>query len=299
MTDETTSAPERRPGPPVYGTVLCLGDSLTFGARSNEGGPPEFLEDLLNERMRATGDETEWACINAGVSGQTSLEIRRRAPPLVQSLGRTPGARWLVLLLGTNDSKAGGGAIGTLDVSLARWEANVRSVLRWAVREELAIALCTLPPVDPRKMPAFAGAEPWIARANDRLRALAAEYDNRPRPVALVELSDLPRQMLADGVHLKPAGCREVARRLCDALAGPDPFALAASEEPETVPAPDAGPEPELEPVPEASPPARLRPERPVRRETTLASFGGQEPVTVIRRPRPGPPETPSSLKER
>lgn len=70
-------------------TVLCLGDSLTFGYSAGAGGSyPEQLEQL-----------TGYVCQNAGVNGNTAQDALARLPGLLQN--NQPG---LVLVsVGGND----------------------------------------------------------------------------------------------------------------------------------------------------------------------------------------------------
>lgn len=70
-------------------TVLCLGDSLTFGYGAGAGGSyPEQLEQL-----------TGYVCQNAGVNGNTAQDALARLPGLLQN--NQPG---LVLVsVGGND----------------------------------------------------------------------------------------------------------------------------------------------------------------------------------------------------
>lgn len=196
----------------LFGTVLCLGDSLTFGARADVDGHaglgyPEHLPPMLDA---ATG--AEWAVLNRGISGQTTRQILDRAPGAFRELAASPGPKWAVVLAGTNDSKGAG-------VNHDEWEALFVQVCHWARRSGTPLAVCTFPPVDPKAMPAFTSAsKAWLREASRRVRALAAKWDNAPSPVRLVELSDLDPALLCDGVHLTPEGYRAVARRVADVL---------------------------------------------------------------------------------
>ncbi len=190
----------------IYGTVLCLGDSLTFGARAPLGFP-EHLGPLLSARSGA-----EWVALNRGISGQTTREVLDRTPAAVGHLQSLGGAKYVTVLAGTNDGKGGG-----LDHAL--WEALYRQILHWPRRHGIPIAVMTFPPIRPGQMGAFPReSRHWLREASRRVRAIAAELHNRPSPIRVVELEDLSEEFLADGVHLTPSGYRIVAERVADVL---------------------------------------------------------------------------------
>lgn len=204
----------------IQGTTLALGDSITFGARSEQDGHaglgyPEWLVPILDHVMPAAPgvEPMEWAVLNRGISGQTTRQIADRAPGAFRELTGCAGARWAVVLAGTNDSKYA--------PPIAEWEALYRQILHWGRRAEIPMAVCTFPQVIPAAMPAFTqrSAE-WLLEASDRVRAIAAELDGRPSQVRVVELCDMGADYLVDGVHLTPAGYREVAIRVAAGLTG-------------------------------------------------------------------------------
>lgn len=197
----------------IYGTALCLGDSLTEGARCRIGYP-EALAALLTARSRGT----EWASLNHGISGQTTLQILRRTPGAVGQLLSQPGAKVAVICAGTNDSKG-----ATRDRPDDLWLTLYRQIAHWPLRHLVPTVLCTLPTVA-AEMPDYGPQAPaWIAGANALIRDLAASLrqpraDGRAVPVHVCELHDLPLEVLVDGVHLTEEGYREVARRVADTI---------------------------------------------------------------------------------
>jgi len=190
----------------ICGTVLCLGDSLTDGARAPSGlGYPEVLVDLLNERSHAT----QWACLNRGISGQVTWEILRRTPGAVRELAGLFGAKACVILTGTNDSKGGGDG----EKGLVRWEKLYRQIVHWPLRYGIPTWLCTFPAVS-REMPEFTEAsEAWLSAASMAVRKVRNDFDGtagpdgRPVGVGLVELNGvIGLKNLVDGVHLTATG---------------------------------------------------------------------------------------------
>jgi lysophospholipase L1-like esterase len=204
----------------IYGTVGCLGDSLLAGARADHDahaglGAPEWLVPILDLATPAAPgvEPMEWAALSRSISGQTTRQILDRAPAVVREVAGYAGAKWLVVLAGTNDSKA--------CPPLAEWEALYRQILHFARRANVPIAVCTFPPVVPAAMPCYTRASvEWLQAASQRVREIAAELDGRPVPVVVVELEDLPSSLLVDGVHFTPDGHREVAVRIAAALTG-------------------------------------------------------------------------------
>lgn len=202
----------------ICGTILTLGDSLTAGARAEHDGHaglgfPEWLPPILDHLMPGDGsvEPMEWAVLNRGISGQTTRQILDRAPGAFRELQGCFGAKWAVVIAGTNDSKAA--------PPIVEWEALYRQIVHWARRFDIPVLLGTFPPVVPAAMPAYsARSVAWLAEASDRVRAIAAELDGRPSRVGVLELADLGTEYLVDGVHLTPAGYREVAVRVAAAM---------------------------------------------------------------------------------
>jgi len=82
----------------IYNTILCLGDSLTFGARDEyQRGYPAELARLLNEEDSGQF----WITINEGKSDERSNGLLRR---LVKTLKIYPEAYVVLLEIGTNDT---------------------------------------------------------------------------------------------------------------------------------------------------------------------------------------------------
>jgi lysophospholipase L1-like esterase len=191
----------------IYGTVACIGDSLTAGARAPLGYP-ELLPQLL------VGQQTEWATRNFGVSGETTRQILDRTPAAIAWLNAQAGAKRAIILAGTNDSKAEG-------LPLQQWEQLYRQLLHWPRRHGIPITLCTFPPVEPvsREMPAYTNASrAWLASASQRVRAIATELDCNPSPVNVCDLSHMPVSYLCDGVHLTQDGYRWMAEQIAVAI---------------------------------------------------------------------------------
>jgi lysophospholipase L1-like esterase len=182
----------------IYGTVLCLGDSMTFGARSEYvRGYPEELAKLLSDHF-----DQAWTCLNEGVNGECSIDVLRRAFPVIRDCAALPGPKWGCLMVGTNDSK-------NPDLPMDLYRDNLVQIIRIFRRFHIPLLLGTLPPVKGNCMPCFdtEKSNAWIRRANDAVRELAETFRVVP-----VEFSDM-ESYLVDGVHFSHAGYAEMARR--------------------------------------------------------------------------------------
>jgi lysophospholipase L1-like esterase len=178
--------------------VLCLGDSLTFGARSEfvRGYPEELGRMLSNYLMQ------DWTCLNHGINGETSIDILRRAFPAVQSFAALPGAKLACLMAGTNDSK-------NPELPVDLYADNMCQIIRIFRRHSIKLLVGTLPPVKGNAMPCFDSnqSNQWIQKANIAIQDLVNENNLIP-----VDFSDMEGYLI-DGVHFGYDGYKEMARR--------------------------------------------------------------------------------------
>jgi len=184
----------------IYGTIICLGDSLTNGARDElYRGYPVELELLLYERYGQN-----WNCVNAGVNGEISIDIYKRAYNVLKA---HPEAAEMVLLCGTNDAKV------QVSTPPDRFAEHVEAILRCAMRWGKISYLCTIPDLNGFGAPDFCSFT-MIMQYNEEIVRLAAKWGDR-----LVDLRGMPPEMYADGVHLNNAGYKEVAKRVASVIA--------------------------------------------------------------------------------
>jgi len=171
---------------------------MTFGARSEFGrGYPEELSKLLSDHFKQ-----EWTCLNEGVNGECSIDVLRRAFPLVRDCASLPGPKWGCLMVGTNDSK-------NPDYPIDLYRDNLVQMIRIFRRFHIPLLLGTLPRVKGDCMPCFdtARSNAWIDKANAAIRILAEESHQ-----GVVDFSDM-ESYLVDGVHFAYAGYVEMAKR--------------------------------------------------------------------------------------
>jgi len=183
----------------IYGSIICLGDSLTEGSRDERWrGYPIELELLLYSRHGQN-----WNCINAGVAGEISIEVYKRAYDVVRGY---PEAAELVLLVGTNDAKM------QVRTPPDRYSEHVEAILRIAQRFDKVSYLCTIPDLSGFGAPDFCDQE-MIDEYNEYLQAIAAGWK-----ISLVDLRELPDSCYADGVHMNNSGYKMIAEKVADAI---------------------------------------------------------------------------------
>lgn len=79
-------------------TLLCLGDSITFGARSYFGYP-EIAGNILEEKLSKS-----WNIINHSTNGFTTIDLIRSLNP-VSPLYKREAPSIITIMIGTNDIK--------------------------------------------------------------------------------------------------------------------------------------------------------------------------------------------------
>jgi lysophospholipase L1-like esterase len=90
------NAPTTTPTVRSVTTIVCLGDSITYGYRLERADAyPQQLEALLNK----THPEREWHVVNAGISGNTTRQMLARFATDVVSVS----PQYVIILGGIND----------------------------------------------------------------------------------------------------------------------------------------------------------------------------------------------------
>ena len=118
-------------------SIICLGDSITFGRGGASNGPrtayPALLEQKLNQHFGGL-----FRCINAGVPGERTSGGAARLPNV---LNTNRHAQVLLLMQGTNDALT--------DQIFLNTDNNLRYMLSVSAQRGLATFLSTVPPVVP------------------------------------------------------------------------------------------------------------------------------------------------------
>ena len=183
----------------IYGFILCLGDSITNGARDeyNRSYPFE-LSDLMSERFPGQA----WVCINRGENEWTSAHLLRNTFDITKSYSK---AFEVVICIGMNDSKP------NIRTPPEMFKKNVHGILRILGVLGRHVYLCSIPD--------FGGfgcinydleSVKLVERYNDILREVS--------DVRFVDMSGFPEECYADSVHLNNTGAKEMASRVLDAI---------------------------------------------------------------------------------
>ncbi|MBW6525421.1 arylesterase [Sphingomonas sp. RHCKR7] len=193
--NDATAAPAPVATVPVSGPeriVLALGDSLYAGYGLSRG---QSLPDAIQARLRAAGINAR--LVNAGVSGDTSADGRRRLGYTLDRLGKAPD---LVLLgLGGND------VLRQLDPGVTR--DNLAAMLDELRKRKVPVVLTGML-APPNLGPDYA------ARFNAIYPELAKQHHAPLYPFILDGVLGDRALMLPDGVHPNARGVARIADRV-------------------------------------------------------------------------------------
>jgi len=185
----------------VYGFILCIGDSLTYGSRENYGRDYAFyLGKILSEKY-----DQGWVAIAEGLPGETSSELATR---VYKTIRKYPECYEVIFLTGTNDSK------DNIITPVEIFKENIEQILRVAKVCKKKVYLCTIP-----DMVGF-GCPDYTVRSSHRIEEYNKVIESmaEDNEVKLVELRGIDENMYSDGVHLNCEGYKEIARRVSEAI---------------------------------------------------------------------------------
>ncbi|MBB4608837.1 arylesterase [Sphingomonas yabuuchiae] len=201
-TNTATPAPSTATSPsvPVSGpkrVVLAFGDSLYAGYGLQRG---QSLPDAIQARLRGQGIDA--TVVNAGVSGDTSADGRRR---LAYTLDRMKTKPDLVMLgLGGNDVLR--------QVDPAETRANMAAMLDELDRRGIPVILTGMM-APPNLGPDF------VNRFNAIWPDLARQHKAALDPFILQGVLGQRQLMLGDGVHPNATGVSHIADRVAPLVA--------------------------------------------------------------------------------
>lgn len=184
---------------PLWDAVLCFGDSLTEGTRSH-AGYPEYLSRYLRGK---TGKI--WICVNRGIRQQRTIDLLRR---LDAELRMYNDIFVSTLLIGTNDLK-----INSL-TEPSLFEELYRQVLERLYCKGHVVFVATIPDIKYLScFPFGSDGRNAVKRYNEIIKKLCKEFK-----FFLIDLSDLPDECYADGLHFNELGCQKVAAMFGEAI---------------------------------------------------------------------------------
>jgi lysophospholipase L1-like esterase len=177
-------------------SLLCLGDSITYGARSYLGYP-EYTGNLLSEAL-----SKHWNVINHANNGSTAADLSRSVSNNFMNLkGFAPGVS--TILIGTNDAKAG---TPVEDFEIALRQIVIKSIHLTANSN---VILFELPHFREGIMyPYQLSMNASIDGLNAAIRSVAADFKIRT-----FSFETAPDQFY-DGVHLTDVGSKAWATQL-------------------------------------------------------------------------------------
>jgi lysophospholipase L1-like esterase len=178
----------------IYNVLLCLGDSLTAGARDRY--LRNYPLELAAQLSARTGEE--YYCITEAVNGRTSAELARDAYKIVTAY---PDTRGVLLLIGTNDSRDG--------IPVELYRDNVTQIVRACRILGKKVFVLSVPKIDSRNYLWYGHTcHQLINEYNRVLEALPHVF--------FVDIRDvIGHAELIDGVHFS----HEANVRLAEALA--------------------------------------------------------------------------------
>ena len=177
----------------IWNEILCLGDSLTYGARDRYGRSyPAELGKILSEK---TGEF--YICHNYGINGETSSDLLRRSWGIMKS---TRSCKIMLLLIGTNDTKK--------PTPLPVYRDNLRQIILSSRANGMTPIVGTLPELE---------FSPYYQSNREYVDIYSAEIIKLSKELNF-EVCDLSKmkKYLIDGVHFDNEGYTEVASRFAD-----------------------------------------------------------------------------------
>ena len=179
----------------IWNEILCLGDSLTYGARDEYGRSfPAELAKQLSEKTKEF-----YTCHNYGINGETSSDLLRRVWNILKS---NRSCKIGTLLIGTNDTK--------LPMPLEVYEDNIRQIILSMKANGVKPIVATLPPL--KFSPYYAENRHYTQIYSQKIREMSETYKFK-----ICELGDMG-EYLVDGVHFGNAGSVEIASRFCSII---------------------------------------------------------------------------------
>jgi lysophospholipase L1-like esterase len=179
----------------IWNEILCLGDSLTYGARDQYGRSfPAELGKLLYQK---TGEF--YICHNHGVNGETSSDLLRRSWGIFKA---NRDCKIATLLIGTNDTK--------IPIPLDVYEDNMRQIIMSAMANGMKLIVGTIPAL--KFSPHYAENRNFTEKYSNKIKDMSKIYNFR-----ICELNNMEKY-LVDGVHFNNEGSIEIASRFCDVI---------------------------------------------------------------------------------
>jgi len=181
----------------IWNEVVCLGDSLTYGARDEFG--LSFPVELSRKLEEQTGEF--YVCHNYGINGDTSSDLCRRA---WNDIGRHNDSKILTIMVGTNDTK--------LPIPTNIYKKNLEYLVKIGKIFKKNIFMALLPELG--FSPHYFNNKNYISEYNKVIENVAEEHG-----CYVVDMTTVGK-FYVDGVHFSNDGYKEMAKRWCEAICG-------------------------------------------------------------------------------
>ena len=174
----------------IWNEIVCLGDSLTYGARDRYGR--SYPAELGKIMSKETGEF--YICHNYGINGETSSDLLRRSWNILKSHG---AAKICLLMIGTNDTKK--------PTPLHVYEDNMRQIINSIRANGKTPIVATLP--DLEFSPYYMFNREYIDKYNGVVLDMSKDMN------FITCSMDNLKDHLIDGVHFTHEGYNEVAKK--------------------------------------------------------------------------------------
>ena len=174
----------------IWNEIVCLGDSITYGARDEYSRSPTIeLSKILKDK---TGEI--YICHNYGISGETSVDLLKRTWKACSS---HKAAKIAFIMIGTNDTQKA--------IPPEIYEDNLRQIIDMCKIHGMHIFISTLPKL--ALTPLYYKNSHLIKSYNAVIMRLSNELG-----LDVCEMTGVERHYI-DGVHFTNAGHKEIAKR--------------------------------------------------------------------------------------
>lgn len=180
----------------IYGTVLCVGDSLLTGARDEyDINVPMLLGDALSIKGQ------KWLAIACAVNGETTSSLLRH---LYKTVRAYPEAKEVVVCVGTNDAKE-----PALPENLFR--RNYEEIVKTLSILQRRALTCLVPQRD-----GFGAIDLICPRAVSSYNKIIRTFTS-PHIIP-VDFRKVPKGFRPDGIHFNFEGDQWVAQKIAETI---------------------------------------------------------------------------------
>jgi lysophospholipase L1-like esterase len=179
----------------IWNQILCLGDSLTYGARDRYGRSyPAELGKVLTEKTNEF-----YICHNYGINGETSSDLLRRSWNIIKS---NKECKIMTLLIGTNDTKT--------PTPIDIYEDNLRQIINSGKAHGMNVIVGTVPELG--FSPFYLNNKEYTEKYTNVVLSLSKKLGFK-----VCDLSGLEKHLI-DGVHYTHEGYNEIANRFAKVI---------------------------------------------------------------------------------